>query len=59
MTTSGNSIPNGFCQTANPQYAMSTRRGSWIYSHLCPAFIYGDRLNGSTSEIRSTFERDA
>jgi len=25
---SGNSIPNGFCQTANPQYAISTRRGS-------------------------------
>src|SRR5262249_1713756 len=53
MTTSGNSIPNGFCQTANPQYAMPTRRGSWICSHLCPASIYYDRPKGSTSQIRS------
>jgi hypothetical protein len=34
MTTSGDNIPNGFCQTANPQCAMPTRRGSWICSHL-------------------------
>jgi hypothetical protein len=34
MTTSGDNIPNGFCQTANPQCAMPTRRGSWICWHL-------------------------
>src|SRR6516164_9717363 len=39
MTIYGDNIPNGFCQTANPRCAMSTRRGSWICSHLCPAYI--------------------
>jgi len=53
MTTSEDNILNGFCQTANPQCATSTRCGSWMNF---PNWVSGSQTTRPRRGQISTFD---